>query len=155
MATGFTWQTTDCELVALDAATGQGKSGPSPIDDWKDRLLLDAGAARCEGQTSCGFTLVAKFGVRGSISAFDAETGKRIWRNLHGARRRMKPGRSDLERRWIQAREVVPSGSRAYLIQRRTPHTGATGNPSPWIADNRPGDNLYTDSTLAINIDTR
>src|SRR6201984_3183633 len=29
-----------------------------------------------------------------------------------------------------------------------------TGNPSPWVADNRPGDNLYTDSTLALDIET-
>jgi len=29
-----------------------------------------------------------------------------------------------------------------------------TGNPAPWIADDRPGDNLYTDSTIALDIDT-
>ncbi len=29
-----------------------------------------------------------------------------------------------------------------------------TGNPAPWVADDRPGDNLYTDSTLALDIDT-
>jgi limonene-1,2-epoxide hydrolase len=29
-----------------------------------------------------------------------------------------------------------------------------TGNPAPWVADNRPGDNLYTDSTLALDVET-
>jgi len=29
-----------------------------------------------------------------------------------------------------------------------------TGNPGPWVADERPGDNLYTDSTLALDADT-
>ncbi|PYV12990.1 MAG: PQQ-dependent dehydrogenase, methanol/ethanol family, partial [Acidobacteria bacterium] len=28
------------------------------------------------------------------------------------------------------------------------------GNPSPWFGDQRPGDNLYTSSTIAINPDT-
>jgi glucose dehydrogenase len=29
-----------------------------------------------------------------------------------------------------------------------------TGNPGPWVGDDRPGDNLYTDSTLALDADT-
>ena len=29
-----------------------------------------------------------------------------------------------------------------------------TGNPGPWVADDRPGDNLYTDSTLALDAET-
>src|SRR5260370_27389459 len=28
------------------------------------------------------------------------------------------------------------------------------GNPAPWVADDRPGDNLYTNSTLALDLAT-
>jgi alcohol dehydrogenase (cytochrome c) len=50
--------------------------------------------------------------------------------------------------------EAARSGSPVCLILHRTSPTGVLENPAPWVADNRPGDNLYTDSTLALDIDT-
>jgi alcohol dehydrogenase (cytochrome c) len=70
--------TTDCELVALDAATGS-EVWAVPIDDWKSGCYSTLAPLAARGKILVGYS-GGEFGVRGSISAFDAETGKRIWR---------------------------------------------------------------------------
>jgi outer membrane protein assembly factor BamB len=71
--------TTDCQLVALDAATG-AEAWTVPIDDYKATgcyATLAPLAAR--GKILVGYS-GGEFGVRGSVSAFDAKSGQRIWR---------------------------------------------------------------------------
>src|SRR2546430_9595998 len=140
--------TTDCELVALDAATGKA-AWTVPIDDYKTGCYATLAALAARGKILVGYS-GGEFGGRGSLSAFDAETGKRIWRT-YTVPAPDEPGgstwRGDTYKRgggsiWITG-VFDPESNITYW---------GTGNPAPWIADDRPGDNLYTNSTLALDL---
>ena len=142
--------TTDCELVALDAATGK-EAWTVPIDDYKTGCYATLAPLAARGKILVGYS-GGEFGVRGSVSAFDAETGKRIWRT-YTVPAPDEPGgstwRGDTYKRgggsiWITG-VFDPESNITYW---------GTGNPAPWIADDRPGDNLYTNSTLALDLAT-
>jgi alcohol dehydrogenase (cytochrome c) len=96
-----------------------------------------------------------EYGIRGFIAAFDAKTGKEAWRfnTVPG------PGEPGHET-WPVGTDAWEHGGGSIWV------TGAydpdlnlmyfgTGNPGPdWNADPRPGDNLYTDSVVALDPDT-
>ncbi|HWC20406.1 MAG TPA: PQQ-binding-like beta-propeller repeat protein, partial [Terriglobales bacterium] len=142
--------TTDCQLVALDAATGK-EAWTVPIDDYKTGCYATLAPLAVRGKILVGYS-GGEFGVRGSVSAYDAETGKRIWRT-YTVPAPNEPGgdtwAGDAYKRgggstWITG-VFDPTSNTTYW---------GTGNPGPWVADDRPGDNLYTDSTVALDIDT-
>jgi PQQ-dependent dehydrogenase (methanol/ethanol family) len=92
-------------------------------------------------------------GIRGFVAAFKASTGTLVWRRwtipLHG-----EPGAET----WKAADPLLGGGS-TWLTGSYDPVTGTlywpTGNPFPDSDDRgRPGDNLYTDSILALNAKT-
>ena len=90
----------------------------------------------------------AEQGVRGFVAAYDAKTGKQVWRFWtvpapgHGW---VKPGNNGGGTTYM-APTIDPSSGLLYL---------GTGNPSPAIVGTtRPGPNLYTDSILALNAHT-
>lgn len=69
--------TGDCRLVAIDAASGE-KSWESPVCDGS--LTGITGAPHVgNGKVFIGYN-GSDTGVRGSVSAFDAATGKQLWR---------------------------------------------------------------------------
>src|SRR5579862_8444883 len=70
--------TTDCALVALDAATGK-EVWTVPIDDYKTGCYSTLAPLAVRGKILVGYS-GGELGVRGSINAFDAATGKRIWK---------------------------------------------------------------------------
>ena len=96
-----------------------------------------------------------EYGIRGFIAAFDANTGREAWRfnTVPG------PGEAGHET-WPAGTDAWEHGGGSIWV------TGAydpdlnlmyfgTGNPGPdWNADPRPGDNLYTDSVVALDPDT-
>jgi alcohol dehydrogenase (cytochrome c) len=142
--------TTDCQLVAVDGATG-AEAWAVPIDDYKTGCYSTLAPLAVHGKILVGYS-GGEFGVRGSLSAFDAETGKQIWRT-YTVPAPDQPGgdtwKGDAYKRgggsiWITG-VFDPATNITYW---------GTGNPAPWVADNRPGDNLYTDSTLALDVDT-
>ena len=142
--------TTDCALVALDAASGK-EVWTVPIDDFKTGCYSTLAPLALRGKIIVGYS-GGEFGVRGSVSAFDALTGKRIWQTYTVPAPDQPGGQTwtgDAYKRgggtiWMTG--VFDSAS-------NTTYWG-TGNPAPWVADNRPGDNLYTDSTIALDVDT-
>ena len=96
-----------------------------------------------------------EYGIRGFIAAFDAKTGKEVWRfnTIPG------PGEP--------GHDTWPAGSHAYeqgggsiwVTGSYDPELNlmywGVGNPGPdWNADPRPGDNLYTDSVVALDPDS-
>jgi len=96
-----------------------------------------------------------EYGIRGFIAAFDAKTGKEAWRfnTVPG------PGESGHET-WPAGSDAWEHGggsiwvTGAYDAELNLLYFG-TGNPGPdWNADPRPGDNLYTDSVVALDPDT-
>jgi alcohol dehydrogenase (cytochrome c) len=142
--------TTDCALVALDAATGK-EVWTVQLDDYKTGCYSTLAPLAVRGKIIVGYS-GGELGVRGSVSAFDAFTGKRIWKT-YTVPAPNEPGgetwKGDVYKRgggstWITG-VYDPASNTTYW---------GTGNPAPWVADDRPGDNLYTDSTIALDADT-
>ena len=142
--------TTDCALVALDAASGK-EVWTVPIDDYKTGCYSTLAPLAVCGKIILGYS-GGEFGVRGSVIAFDAITGKRIWQTYTVPAPNQPGGQT-----WTGDAYKRGGGSiwitGVYDPASNTTYWG-TGNPAPWVADNRPGDNLYTDSTIALDVDT-
>jgi alcohol dehydrogenase (cytochrome c) len=136
-------------LVALDATTGK------PV--WS-RVWLDVRA----GETSTMAPLAVKnllvlgssgaeYGVRGHIDAFDMDTGQRVWRRYTVP----APGEPGSET-WGNRDAGYRGGGSAWVTGTYDPALDtiywSTGNPSPdFDGSVRPGDNLFTDSVLALD----
>jgi len=97
-----------------------------------------------------------EFGIRGFIAAYDVETGEQLWRfnTIPG------PGEANFDswadpakKAWeIGGGSIWSTGS--YDPELNLMYWGV-GNPGPdWNGDSRPGDNLYTESVVALNPDT-
>lgn len=139
-------------LVALDARTGK------PV--WQ-KVWLDPRA----GESSTMAPLVikdmvivgssgAEYGVRGHIDAFNLETGARLWRRYPVP----KPGEPGSES-WGNDQAWQRGGGSAWITGSYDPELDllywGTSNPSPdFDGSVRPGDNLYTNSVLALDPDS-
>ncbi|HEV7718715.1 MAG TPA: PQQ-binding-like beta-propeller repeat protein [Arsenicitalea sp.] len=95
-------------------------------------------------------------GTRGWLAALDAKTGDELWRWYSVP----KPGDAGSETWKDKAGTAWQAGgggmwtAGSYDKTTRSAIWGV-GNPVPiYDADFRPGDNLYTDSTVSINVDT-
>ncbi len=142
--------TTDCALVALDAATGK-EVWTVALDDYKTGCYSTLAPLAVRGKIILGYS-GGELGVRGSVNAFDAATGKRIWKT-YTVPAPNEPGGDS----W-KGDTFKRGGGSTWITGVYDPVTNTTywgtGNPGPWVADDRPGDNLYTDSTLALDADT-
>jgi alcohol dehydrogenase (cytochrome c) len=92
----------------------------------------------------------AEFGIRGFIDGWDPQTGKQLWRRytIPG------PGEKGNET-WPQNTNAWQhGGGSTWITGSYDPELDlsywGTGNAAPWASAQRPGDNLYTASVLAI-----
>jgi alcohol dehydrogenase (cytochrome c) len=154
--------TLDAQLIAIDAKTGKAlwktevastKSGYSitlaPLV-VKDKVIVGVGGG--------------EYGIRGFIAAYDVKTGKETWR-FYTIPAPGEPGSETWQR--------CPAGSKGFCDPDAWKHGGGsiwlTGSYDPklnltyWGVGNvgpdyngaqRPGDNLYTDSVVALDADT-
>lgn len=145
------WGTADSHLVALDARTGlqlwEAQTGDYRTDGGHSHPPLIVRGKVLLGQTG-GDT-----GVRGRFGAYDAETGAAVW-EFHTVPRAGEPGWET----WTPG-EVPPLGGAPWNTISYDPELGlvyfGTGQPYPWSATLRgPGDALYTNSILALDVDT-
>ena len=154
--------TLDAHVVAIDTKSGlplwntkvgESKNGYSitvaPLA-VKDRVIVGLGGG--------------EFGIRGAIAALDAQTGKELWRfnAIPG------PGEAGHET-W----EPCPPNPKTYCDPDAWTHGGGSvwvtgsydsalnltywglGNAAPdYNGDQRPGDNLYAASVVALDLDT-
>jgi alcohol dehydrogenase (cytochrome c) len=94
-----------------------------------------------------------EFGIRGFVAALDLDTGKELWR----AYTVPAPGEPGSET-WPQGDQWKTGGASVWVTGNYDPETNlafwGTGNGGPWMGDQRPGDNLYTSSTVAIDVAT-
>jgi PQQ-dependent dehydrogenase (methanol/ethanol family) len=95
----------------------------------------------------------ADWGIRGFVAAYSASTGKRVWRFW------TIPSKSDPGYETWGDKEPAFGGGSTWLTGSYDPETDtlywSTGNPFPDSDDrDRPGDNLYTNSILALNPET-
>ena len=95
-----------------------------------------------------------ELGVRGFVAAFDVETGKPVWKTYTVP----APGEPGSET-WPAGGDQWKTGGGSiwvtanYDAESNLAYWG-TGNGGPWMGDQRPGDNLYTSSTVAIDVRT-
>ena len=141
----------DAVLVALDAQTGEQRWEVS-TGDYTTGLGHSHPPLIADGKVVLGFAGGDRSG-RGTIVAHDAETGEHIWTTYTVPR----PGEPGYET-WTE-REVPPLGGLAWSTISYDPELGliymGTGQPTPWASTLRgPGDALYTNCILALDIDT-
>jgi alcohol dehydrogenase (cytochrome c) len=138
-------------LVALDAKTGKEVWTTEVADNHSTYYItlapLIAGGAVMVGASG------GEFGIRGFVAAIDPETGKELWRTYTVP----APGEPGSET-WPKGDEWKSGGAPVWVTGNYDPETNlayfGTGNGGPTIGDNRPGDNLYTSSTLALDVST-
>jgi alcohol dehydrogenase (cytochrome c) len=138
-------------IVALDAKTGREVWTTSVADNASGYYIslapLVAGDKLMVG-TSGG-----EFGIRGFVAALDLETGKELWRTFMVP----APGEPGSET-WPTGDQWKTGGASVWVTGNYDPETNlafwGTGNGGPWMGDQRPGDNLYTSSTVAIDVAT-
>ena len=142
--------TVDAYLVALDAKTGE-VAWEVEVEDYLSGYYMTIAPLAVEGRILLGVS-GGEYGIRGFIQAFDAESGESRWKTY------MVPGPGEpgfetwTDKAW--KRGGVPiwiTGS--YDPETRISYWG-TGNAGPWMAEARPGDNLYATSVVALDIDS-
>lgn len=142
--------TTDAMVVALDAVSGK-ELWKTTVGDWKAGYYSTLAPLVANGKVVVGVS-GGEYGVRGYVIAVDAETGKEIWRTYTTA----APGEPGGDT-W-PGETYKKGGASVWITGTYDPETKlsywGTGNAAPWMADTRVGDNLYSSSTLALDIDT-
>jgi len=145
------WGTADAALVAIDARTGDQQWEVS-TGDYREGLGHAHPPLVADGKVVLGFA-GGERGARGAVVAHDATTGELLWRTYTVP----APGEPGYET-WAE-REVPPLGGLTWGTISYDPELDfvflGTGQPTPWASTLRgPGDALYTNSILALDIDT-
>jgi PQQ-dependent dehydrogenase (methanol/ethanol family) len=165
--------TLDAKLVALNAKTG-ALVWETEIADPEKGYSETMAPTVIDGKVLIG-TNGGEYGIRGFVKAFDAKTGNLLWTfntipekghegvwATHDA-----TGRNMLRNITAEKAALAKNGggffetlgggvwmTPAIDTETRTVYF-VVGNPSPDLyGDIRPGDNLYTDSIVAVDLDT-
>jgi alcohol dehydrogenase (cytochrome c) len=138
-------------LIALDARTGKAVWTADVGDNQRGYYMTLAPLA-AEGRVMIGAS-GGEFGIRGFVAAYDAETGKPAWKTYMVP----APGEPGSET-WPKGEQWKTGGAPVWVTGNYDPETRlaywGTGNGGPWMGDQRPGDNLYTASTVALDVAT-
>ena len=143
--------TLDARLIAIDAINGKPLWDIEVADVnlaysitmapliIKDKVVVGVGGG--------------EFGIRGFIAAYDAETGEEAWRFY------TIPGPGEPGHDTWQGDDWEHGGAPVWITGSYDPELNLTywgvGNPGPdWNAGQRPGDNLYSDAVVALDVDT-
>lgn len=145
------WGTADSHLVALDARTGeqiwQVRTGDYRTEGGHSHPPLIA-----DGKVLIGMT-GGDTGARGRFGAYDAETGAELWK-FYTVPREGEQGWESWTHGELPPLGGAPWNTISYDPDLRLVYFG-TGQPYPWAATLRgPGDALYTNSIVALHVDT-
>ncbi len=143
--------TDDARLLALDAATGR-EIWRNVVGDASFGEYVMAAPVAWNGLVITGIS-GSEFGIRGRIMAFDAATGREVWR-FNTIPMGDEPGADSWGGSWA---EHGGGGTwSTFTIDARTGELFApVGNPVPDFAPgDRPGANLFTDSVLVLDART-
>ncbi|MDB5959682.1 MAG: PQQ-dependent dehydrogenase, methanol/ethanol family [Massilia sp.] len=165
-------QQADTTLVALDAKTGKeiwkvvtgnpkiGETATNTPHVFKDKVITGISGG--------------EFGVRGRITAFDMNTGKLVWKafstgpdqdmlinpatTMTWTEGKMAPVGKDSSLKTWQGDQWKLGGGTTWGWYSYDPATNlmyyGTGNPSTWNPRQRPGDNKWSMTIFARNLDT-
>jgi quinohemoprotein ethanol dehydrogenase len=155
--------TLDGRLVALDAATGNEVWSVVTVDQTQAYTIT--GAPRViKGKVIIG-NGGAEFGVRGYISAYDAQSGKMLWRFYTVPGDPSKPFEAPIleqaAKTWRGEWWKLGGGGTVWDSMAYDPELDllyiGTGNGSPWNQQYRSpggGDNLFLSAIVALKPDT-
>lgn len=153
--------TLDAQLVALDQETGK-VVWREKIDDYSAGYSYTAAPLIAEGLLMTGVS-GGEFGVVGRVEARDPKTGKMVWvrpvvEGHMGYKDGKENGVSGTTNASWPGETWKTGGAATWLGGTYDPKTGlayfGTGNPGPWNSHVRKGDNLYSASTVAIEVKT-
>ena len=155
--------TLDGRLVALDAKTGQVVWSQVTVDQSKPYTITMAPRI-IKGKVMIGNS-GSEYGVRGYVSAYDAETGKLDWRFFTVPGDPSKPFENKqmemAAKTWSGEWWKVGGGGSPWDSMSYDPETNllyfGTGNGVPWDEKARSpsgGDNLFLSSIIAVDADT-
>jgi len=167
--------TLDAKLVALDTADGD-KAWEVQVADNRQGYALNGPPVAADGKVIIGIS-GAEYGIRGFVTAYDAGSGRQVWRfytipspeegGWWGTWSQADPFGTSVNRNI--ARERADSAKYANAWQtgggsvwqapaidlERGLVIFTVGNPSPDLDGSvRPGDNLYTNSIVAVDLKT-
>ena len=156
----------DGRLIALDAATGKKVWEKDTIIDHKHSYTITGAPRVANGRVIIG-NGGAEYGVRGYVTAYDAETGDQAWRWFVVPGDPDKPYEDEsmaaAAKTWDPAGKYWVNGGGGTVWDSITfdPELNmvylGTGNGSPWNRHLRSpagGDNLYLASIVALDADT-
>lgn len=142
--------TVDAHLVALDAKTGK-EVWKKQVGDYKALQYITLAPLAAKGKIMVGSS-GGETGVRGFVAAYDAATGNEAWRTFTTA----EPGQPGGDS-W-PGDAYKTGGASIWVTGTYDPTTNlaywGTGNPAPWPVHLRKGDNLYSTSVIALDVDT-
>jgi alcohol dehydrogenase (cytochrome c) len=143
--------TLDAQLVALDARSGR-VLWKKPIADPGLNYTATGAPLAVKDKVIVGIA-GAEGGIRGFLDAYDAKTGERAWRFW------TVPGPGEPGNETWGGDSWKHGGSSTWLTGSYDPELNllywGTGNPGPdYNGDVRPGDNLYSCSLLALDLNT-
>ena len=133
--------TADGRVIALDAKSGKVMWDQQHADPKQNESFVAAPIA-WDGKVFIGIA-ISDLGIRGRLMALDAKTGKELWRFYTVP----EPGKGQ------------PKGGGFWTTFSLDPATGEVfgpaANPAPdFDTSVRPGDNIYTNSVIALNAAT-
>jgi alcohol dehydrogenase (cytochrome c) len=141
----------DAVLVALDAKTGK-EVWKTKVEDYTNGYYMTLSPLIADGKVMVGCS-GGELGIRGFVAAFDAESGKPLWKTYTVP----APGQPGSDS-WPKGDQWKTGGGSVWIMGNYDPATNlaywGTGNGGPWMGDQRPGDNLYTASVLALDVNT-
>jgi alcohol dehydrogenase (cytochrome c) len=144
--------TADGRILAIDAKTGAELWRTRAADPTKNEEFTAAPIA-WNRLVFLG-PAVGDFGMRGRVGAYDAKTGKEVWRFDT-----IPEGNEAGAETWKIPATVKHGGGGTWTSYTLDPATGElfvpVGNPSPdYAPETRPGDNLYTNSVVVLDAAT-
>jgi alcohol dehydrogenase (cytochrome c) len=144
--------TPDANVVALEASTGRlvWQTEMAPFNNGQHTATMAPLAVKDKIITGISG---AEFGIRGFIDAYDARTGKRVWRFWTVPSKDEPGGDTWLGDSWQRG------GGATWMTGTYDPALNmlywGVGNPGPDLyGEDRRGDNLYTCSVVALDADS-
>ncbi len=145
--------TLDGRLIATNKDTGQVAWQKQVADPNKGEVIT--GAPLIVKNSAITGVAGAEYGIRGWIAATDLTSQKELWRT------HTIPGKGEAgSDTWKDDKDAAAAGGGStWVTGSYDPATDTifwgVGNPGPdWDNQYRPGDNLYTDSSLALDATT-
>ena len=138
----------DCNLVAINATTGS-VIWQTPVCNPADGVTM-TGAPLIVNDSVVVGVAGGEYGIRGFLAAYDAKTGRQKWKF------NTIPGPGEFGHETWNNDAWRTGGGPTWITGSYDPSLDliywGVGNPAPGLqGDVRPGDNLFTDSVIALH----